>query len=58
LVWVEKHLNDAFAVTHVDKNQPAQIATAMNPTTQGYGLIDMATCHLTTVNATHDLFLY
>ena len=34
LVRIEEHLHDAFAVAHINKDQAAEIATTIDPTTQ------------------------
>jgi hypothetical protein len=52
-VGVANHLDIAFAVTDVHKNNAAMVSAAVNPTTQGNGLAHEGFGHKTAVMGTH-----
>jgi hypothetical protein len=52
-VGVANHLDIAFAVTYVHKNNAAMVSAAVNPTTQGNGLAHEGFGHKTAVVGTH-----
>ncbi len=54
-VRIEEHLDDALAVTHVDKDEAAQIATTMDPTAQCNGLPCMGLIDLSAIDRAHGL---
>ncbi|CCK03009.1 FIG00554998: hypothetical protein [Cronobacter sakazakii 701] len=56
-IRVEKHLNDAFTIAHVDKNQTAEIATTVDPTTQSHLLSDVGQIELPAIFCTHEISL-
>ncbi|MNL55787.1 hypothetical protein D3C87_1792220 [compost metagenome] len=55
LVRIEEHLHDAFAVAHINKDQAAQIATTVDPTTQSDFLAHVRQIQLPAIFSTHTL---
>ncbi|MNG99087.1 hypothetical protein D3C79_582480 [compost metagenome] len=55
LIRIEEHLDDAFAVTHINKDQATQIAAAVDPTTQSDFLADVGQIQLPAIFSTHTL---
>ena len=56
-VRIKEHLHNAFTVTHVDKNQAAEIATTIDPTTQRHFLSNMGLIELPAIFCTHEISL-
>lgn len=58
LVRIEEHLHDAFAVAHINKDQAAEIATTIDPTTQSDFLAHVGQIQLPAIFSTHTLSFY
>ena len=56
-IGIKKHLHDAFTVAHVDKNQTAQIATAVYPAAKCDLLTHMRQIELSAIFCTHNTIL-
>lgn len=54
---IKKHLHDAFTVAHIDKNQTAQIATAVYPAAKRDLLTHMRQIELSAIFCTHNTIL-
>ena len=56
-IRIEEHLNDTFAVTHINKDKATKIATTIDPTTQGDLLPDVGLTQLPAIFCTHEISL-
>jgi hypothetical protein len=56
-IWVEEHLNDTFAVAHIDEDKAPKITTTIDPTTQGYLLSNVGLTQLPAIFCTHEISL-
>lgn len=52
-----KHLYDAFAVTHIDKDKATEITTTVDPTTQSHLLPYVGQTKLPAIFCTHEISL-
>ena len=56
-VRVEEHLDDAFTITHINKNEAAEITTTIDPTTQSHLLPHVGLTQLSAIFCTHEISL-
>ena len=56
-IRIEEHLNDTFAVAHIDEDKATKITTTIDPTTQGDLLSDVGLTQLPAIFCTHEISL-
>lgn len=52
-----KHLHDAFAVAHINKDKATKITTTVDPTTQSHLLPYVGQTELSAIFCTHEISL-